>query len=176
MGTPDPHADPLLELERLRREVDAETARLARVHRERLQCRRGCSGCCVDDLRVFEIEAESIRRHHAELLAREAPHPPGACAFLDAEGACRIYANRPYVCRTQGLPLRWIQEDEGDGGTRELRDICPLDESGPALEGLPAEECWPLGPTEARLAEIQSRAGGGQGRVRLRDLFEKGAR
>jgi len=149
------------------------------LHAERLRCARGCHGCCVDDLTVFQIEADRIRAHHAELLATGAPHPEGACAFLDAEGACRIYAHRPYVCRTQGLPLRWIDEVEGE--LAELRDICPLNEPGEPIEELPEDACWELGPIEERLAATEleeGRAAGDSGapeatrpRVRLRDLF-----
>lgn len=119
---------------------------------------------------MFEIEAERIRARAPEVL-REAPHPPGACAFLDTAGACRIYAHRPYVCRTQGLPLRWI-DFQAPGGPVEQRDICPLNEAGPPVESLPAESCWELGPVEARLAGLQAEHGGGAVlRVRLRDLF-----
>src|ERR1017187_2639898 len=82
--------------------LDRETLRLHVLHAERLQCRRGGSSCCVDELTVFDVEAESIRRHHADLLRTGTPHVQGACAFLDGEGACRIYPQRPYVCRSQG--------------------------------------------------------------------------
>src|SRR5512134_1307867 len=96
---------------RLHDEIDVLAERLHTHHAARLQCRRGCASCCVDDITVFEVEAERIRAHHAELLASGQSHLPGACAFLDDEGGCRIYADRPYVCRTQGLPLRWIEGD-----------------------------------------------------------------
>ena len=119
----------LTSLQILYGEVDYRASQIAEGHGARLQCRRGCSQCCVDDLAVFEIEAENIRLAHAALLAQQEPHPQGACAFLDTDGACRIYADRPYVCRTQGLPLRWI--DEGHNGELvELRDICPLNDEG----------------------------------------------
>src|SRR5262245_46152814 len=95
------------ELRALHDEVDARAAALAQRHAGRLRCGRGCSACCVDELTVFEVEAERIRRAHTDLLVSGEPHAAGACAFLDAHGACRIYADRPYVCRTQGLPLRW---------------------------------------------------------------------
>jgi hypothetical protein len=149
----------------LHAEVDRETRRLHVLHAERLQCRRGCSSCCVDELTVFDVEAELIRRHHADLLSAGTPHVHGACAFLDDDGACRIYAHRPYVCRTQGLPLRWI--DERDGQPVELRDICPLNEAGEPVEHLAVEACWTLGPFEERLARLRLAAG----RTRLRDLF-----
>jgi uncharacterized protein len=157
----------------LHTEVDRQTDHLRVLHAKRLQCRKGCCGCCVDGLTVFEVEAESIRHHHAALLAEGAPHPKGACAFLDDAGACRIYEHRPYVCRTQGLPLRWIEE-RSDGNPVELRDICPLNEHGPPVESLPAEECWSIGPYEGRLANLQAAADNGElRRVSLRSLFRR---
>ena len=128
----------------------------------------------MDGLTVFEVEAERIRRAQADLLATERPHPAGACAFLDHAGACRIYADRPYVCRTQGLPLRWL-EGAGEEGSFELRDICPLNdvESHP-VEDLPPESCWTIGPVEDRLARLQEEWGDGElRRVPLRSLFRR---
>ena len=151
--------------------VDRQVKALATLHGGRLQCRQGCSGCCQDDLTVFEVEAANIRRHHAALLAQARPHARGACAFLDEQEACRIYPHRPYVCRTQGLPLRWIDE-RPDGSPVEMRDICPLNEVGPPIEVLEPEHCWTIGPFEEALAELQSQADGGQlRRVAMRGLF-----
>ena len=156
---------------RLHDEIDAAARPVARAHQARMQCKKGCDGCCVDNLSVFVVEAERIRSRHAELLASGEPAPQGRCAFLDEAGACRIYPDRPYVCRTQGLPLRWW--DEGPDGVGEFRDICALNEpGGPALVDLKPAECWTLGPFEGRLAQLESeRSGGGLARVRLRDLF-----
>lgn len=158
----------------LHAEVDALAADLARAHRTRLHCARGCSGCCSDDLTVLPIEAARITVEHSELLAQGEPHPQGACAFLDAAGACRIYEHRPYVCRTQGLPLRWLEEDEHDEIV-ELRDICPLNAEGPALDEVPEDACWLIGPFEERLLDAQAEhdpdAGDGSQRVALRSLF-----
>lgn len=146
-------------------EIDRRAGALALRHRDRLVCRRGCSACCVDDITVFEVEADRIRAHAAVLLATGTPHPPGGCAFLGDEGECRIYAVRPYVCRTQGLPLRWID----DGAEAEYRDICPLNDKGAPIEDLAPEECWTLGEIEERLASMQ---GDGR-RVGLRALFAR---
>ncbi len=162
----------------LHSDVDREARRLHVLHAPRLQCRLGCSSCCVDGLSVFDAEADHIRLHHAELLARADARAEGACAFLDERDACRIYPHRPYVCRTQGLPLRWIEgadegEYDGDGDAVELRDICPLNEAGEPIENLPAEDCWTIGPTELSLGELQVAGGGGVRRTLLRDLFEK---
>lgn len=161
----------LEELKAFHDEVDRVAGRLFRIHEARTRCSRGCSGCCIDDLAVFEIEAERIRREAADLLATGRPHPTGRCAFLSDDGACRIYSVRPYVCRTQGLPLRWIGET-GDGSLSEMRDICELNEPGPPIDELSRRDCWTLGPFEDRLASLQAKLDGGRGRrVKLRDLF-----
>jgi hypothetical protein len=169
-------------LRRLHAEVDRAAGAVADRHRGRLQCGRGCAACCVDELTVYEVEAERIRRAHGALLEAGAPHAPGACAFLGAENECRIYPDRPYVCRTQGLPLRWLSElgedgERGEGGEIvEARDICPLNLAGPPLEGLPEDACWLLGPVEDRLAALQHALDGGAGRrVALRRLFRRPA-
>ena len=161
-------------LRRLHGEIDAEAAAVAQNHADRLRCGRGCADCCVDDLEVFEVEASNIRLAHAELLANEKPHPPGACAFLDANRCCRIYRERPYVCRTQGLPLRWFEDPGERGQAIERRDICPLNLEGVPLENLSDDSCWTLGPVEARLAALQDRFDPDRRtRVRLRDLFRR---
>ena len=153
-------------------EVDALSNHLAQIHSARLHCGRGCSSCCVDGLTVYEIEAENIRRHHTEFLETATPHEKGACAFLDEEGSCRIYEQRPYVCRTQGLPLRWFEETEEDE-IAELRDICPLNEEGEPIENLKEEECWTIGTFEQRLADLQHEFDDEMKRVALRDLFKE---
>lgn len=116
------------------------------------------------------MEAERIRERYPEVL-RSSPGPEGRCAFLDEADRCRVYEARPYVCRSQGLPLRWID------GDAEHRDICPLNEPGPDLVSLPEEACFELGPFEGQLATLQAttqgvRPGGQLERVALRALFE----
>jgi hypothetical protein len=177
MGIPSIPLSPLTtdkalqEIARLHADVDAEAAHLFERHRGRLKCRNGCSGCCADDLTVFAVEAELIRAQHPALLFAGRPHPAGQCAFLDDQESCRIYAARPYVCRTQGLPLRWI-ETQPDGTSVELRDICPLNDGDEPIEALPDEACWAIGPFERRLAQLQAGADGGKlRRVALRSLF-----
>ena len=152
-------------------EVDARAQALAEQHQARLQCRRGCADCCADGLTVFEVEALFI----AEARWEGPPGPKGRCAFLDEEGACRIYERRPYVCRTQGLPLRWLEEE--DGALAEYRDICPLNEPGPSLHVLQEEAFFTIGPFEGRLASLQAQLqkaspGAKLTRVSLRSLFE----
>ncbi len=151
--------------------LDALVVPLCETHAARLKCGRGCASCCVDDLTVYAVEARNIQETHAELLHNAAPHSSGACAFLDAAGACRIYESRPYVCRTQGLPLRWLEEMDDDESLVELRDICPLNDVGEPIEELPAETCWTIGPFEGKLAQLQYADDKSMPRIALRKLF-----
>lgn len=159
----------MTELETFYTDLDQKCNELSLQNAGRLQCKKGCSSCCVDDITVFEIEAENIKTKYSQFLKTEYPHQAGACAFLDNTGACRIYDARPYVCRTQGLPLRWIEENT------EYRDICPLNE----LENEPVTEieenkCFHSEPYEIRLALMQIKHDhGAMKRIALRSLFEK---
>ena len=172
MSAPLEIADEIVDwVERLHGVVDELVAPIVTAHGARITCRAGCHDCCTDGLSVFAIEAAVIARHHGDLLTEGAANEDGGCAFLDARGQCRIYEHRPYVCRTQGLPLRWLGRDE-DGEPAEVRDVCPLNAAGPPLEELDAGQCWTLGPIEERLALRQSSIDGGEGRrVALRSLF-----
>jgi len=160
-------------LRKLHESIDVRAVEIALHHSQRLHCEPGCQSCCLDDLTVFPVEAQRIRVSHEALLRDGAPHPPGACAFLGNAGECRIYADRPYVCRTQGLPLRWFVEDDS-GEICEKRDICPLNAEGTALDELPEEACWLIGPVELELAKLQVKTRGPrEDRIALRALFER---
>jgi hypothetical protein len=160
-------------LQKLHERIDARAGELSLHHARRLRCERGCNACCMDDLTVFFVEAERIRISHQVLLREESPHPPGACAFLGDAGECRVYADRPYVCRTQGLPLRWFEEKDS-GEICEKRDICPLNTDGTALNELPEEACWLIGPVELELGNLQAEVcDPHEDRIALRALFDR---
>ena len=79
MSSAESAEEALAALRDLHDEVDAEANALVAVHTGRLQCRRGCSACCLDELTVTRIEAERIRRGHPDLLRNGMPHAVGAC-------------------------------------------------------------------------------------------------
>lgn len=154
----------------LHRKVSEDADRLAKIHGDRIKCKLGCSSCCIDGLSVFNVEANSIRDWVGGNLHMERPSERGTCAFLSTSGACRIYPVRPYVCRTQGLPLRWIDFESAS----ERRDICHLNEPGPDLVQLSPESCWEIGPVEMKLRKLETdgpRVRAQRSRVSLRDLF-----
>ena len=147
---------PLNQLRVLHSTIDGRVKVLEEEHQDFMRCKRGCSDCCQDDLTVFSIEAQRIEDFLSESAHRQdfTIHPAGSCAFLHpTHKTCQVYEVRPYVCRTQGLPLRFIEET--DDGLAEFRDICPLnDDPENPIEELPAESCWEIGPTEGELWQL----------------------
>ena len=158
------------EVKDLHHQIDDAVTVLSEIHGERLKCKLGCASCCIDGISVFNVEADNIRDWVGEKLQGHKPSEEGKCAFLTDSGACRVYPVRPYVCRTQGLPLRWIDFESGT----EKRDICPINEPGENLLSLSEKSCWEIGPTEMQLRSLEEETGLNskkQKRVRLRDLF-----
>lgn len=89
--------------------IDAFFTRVEARHGEDMQCATGCSDCCHTKLSVTRVEAEAIRTEvgswdpgRVAALREVGPH----CAALDAAGRCKIYAARPFVCRSHGAPIR----------------------------------------------------------------------
>lgn len=89
-----------------------------------LACRRGCSACCSREIHVFDVEAAAIRAALRDVGPPETSAGTTGCPMLDAAGGCRIYAERPLICRSHGLPVKFRQENT----LSESRDICPLNE------------------------------------------------
>lgn len=82
-------------------------------------CRKGCSACCYTQVSVTEDEAELLakrvlegveidfNRLNIQMQAQDdsiaffkIDHHLRKCIFLDEEGGCKVYADRPSVCRT----------------------------------------------------------------------------
>ena len=49
------------------RAVEALAQKKAVIHKDRMQCKRGCHACCIDGLTVFEVEAERILAEFANV-------------------------------------------------------------------------------------------------------------
>ncbi len=169
---------PLHQLRVLHSMIDDRVKVLEAQHQDFMVCRRGCSDCCQDDLTVFSVEAQRIETFLSDPTKHKnlTLHPRGSCAFLHpTQKACQIYEARPYVCRTQGLPLRFIEET--DEGLAEFRDICPLnDDPEYPIEALASESCWEIGPVEGelwQLAKATTESDPVEARVALRVLAEK---
>lgn len=104
------------------RQVDDRIARLEAMHRGHLACRAGCCDCCVN-LTVFSVELYAIASQLAESGTKKMQFDPRvSCGWLE-DGLCRIYAVRPIICRTHGLPVTVPQQD---GSEQKEVSFCPL--------------------------------------------------
>jgi hypothetical protein len=110
--------DRLAELEA---KVDAFFDRVHARHRSAMQCASGCSACCQPGLSITAIEAAGVRAALAALppdrrqaLRARARRGEGqACAALEDDGRCAVYAARPLVCRSHGVPVRVARPSAG---------------------------------------------------------------
>jgi Fe-S-cluster containining protein len=76
-----------------------------------IECRKGCSDCCVLG-GVFAVEAEGMRRAVSRLkpgikkmLSDRIARRRGDRCILLYQDSCLIYKARPVICRTHGYPL-----------------------------------------------------------------------
>lgn len=166
-GEPLTPADVWARLDALRAKADEFFGRVAAARPEAITCRRGCAGCCRVDLTVFAVEADALRaavaalpeaaRRGASLRARAGQH----CALLDPEdGRCLVYAERPLICRTHGLAVRF------EGRT----SWCPLnyrDETPALADTLVLER---LNAPLSLLDHLARPGGGAAGRVRIAEI------
>lgn len=92
-------------LAELTAKIDGFFARVEARHGDDMQCQTGCSDCCHARLSVTAVEAAAIRAYLAAHTITVGT-APDRCAALDAAGRCQIYAARPVVCRSHGVPIR----------------------------------------------------------------------
>ena len=125
-----------------------------------LVCRAGCSGCCHHHLSVFKVEADAIAeavtalpeemRQRVTQQARQITDDEAAACPLLVDDRCAIYAARPEICRTQGLPLLLEAED----GAPEV-DFCPLNfTAADAFDDLSKDKLVPLETINLQLAVL----------------------
>jgi uncharacterized protein len=94
--------------------VDAFFVAVHARQRAQMACRPGCDACCQVQLSVTTVEAAAVARAvaalpapaRARLRARASAPDAGRCAALEEDGRCAVYAARPLVCRSHGLPVR----------------------------------------------------------------------
>ena len=132
VGTVD---DPLKSYLALVEKVDAFFDRVAGRYAEKIKCGPGCADCCKRSLSLFPFEIERMLEAAAGLpttdledviqRARQAD-PEAACPLLK-EGHCLIYAARPVICRTHGLPMLVPGEDSLSMCVYNLKGLEHLD-------------------------------------------------
>ena len=105
----------------LRTILDKKIDALFQTHQKNVACNKGCDLCCMD-YKIFPIEFFAIKKELDKALIEQnnSSKNPDACIFLKKH-ECTIYLYRPFICRTHGLPLVFVnEEDEWQLSTCEL--------------------------------------------------------
>ncbi len=107
----------LARLRELYARLDAFFARVHEKHEAAMECRPGCTDCCRR-FSVTRVEAELVQEAVAALdgetrarLAARARESDNVCPALLEDGRCAVYAARPAICRTHGLPIRFADPE-----------------------------------------------------------------
>ncbi len=176
----------LAALEVLRGRADGFFERVLGEHADDMRCAPGCASCCRPGLSVFTAEAVALRaalrqlqQHAPELRDRVRAQGqedlPSHCPLL-VDDRCAVYAARPLICRTHGLPT--IDSDATDAssdapsrlGTRRLRGLpivhCELNFSA---------EPSPGGAAPLRSENVMDLAALNRPLAVIAELFEAGA-
>ncbi|RKD88226.1 YkgJ family cysteine cluster protein [Mangrovibacterium diazotrophicum] len=98
--------------------VDKLTESLSSLHSKHMQCRKGCDLCCMN-YRIFPVEYFAVQQALSEKPVKTMESKDGSCVFLK-DHACQIYEHRPFICRTHGLPLLYMNEDQWELSACEL--------------------------------------------------------
>ncbi len=114
--------------------TEEETAKL-------ISCRKGCSACCHTQVSVNSDEAQLLVTRlledgvkiDMERLEKQAKvmndnvdwlklaYQDRGCIFLDDKGACRVYSDRPSVCRTNNVVSNPSLCDTSSGAYQKIR-------------------------------------------------------
>lgn len=79
--------------------------------KEKLKCRPGCKECCTK-FSILPLEAAIILEYLEKSGITCSGNDRAKCSFL-VNGLCTVYGVRPLICRTQGLPIAYIDADIG---------------------------------------------------------------
>lgn len=104
----------------IRNEITSQCDDLHVEHFSNTQCRKGCSECCMN-FSILPVEFFSIMSSLHNDPPKLNTSNPDKCLFL-VDDVCQIYAHRPSICRSHGLPI--LNMDEA-GENMEL-SFCPL--------------------------------------------------
>ena len=103
-------------------------------------CKSGCTGCCHTQVSVTDDEADLLAHNISNgveidynRLATQAaagndsslffkiPYNERKCVFLNESGACKVYKDRPSVCRTNAVVGEASQCDTSSGTQGSIR-------------------------------------------------------
>ena len=96
----------------LRTKIDTHSNKLEIEHKKQIQCKKGCDMCCMD-YSILPIEFYSILndlKGKKSVPETSEKAKKEECIFLKNH-VCTIYDQRPVICRTHGLPLLFMNDN-----------------------------------------------------------------
>lgn len=127
-------------------DADTVVAELSSRLQRFIRCGPGCSSCCKS-FSVFSLEAALIAEKTG---GTDRPATAEGCCPLLADRHCKIYPQRPLICRTQGMPIAYIDE------INEQIDVsaCPLNFSDE--HHFTYDDLYFIDPFNSRLAALNT--------------------
>lgn len=98
--------------------ITESTENLESIHKANITCHKGCDSCCIN-LTVFPVEFFAIKERMSQDNFKSSQihfDNKASCGFLK-NSICQIYEYRPLICRTHGLPIVFLNEN--DDGSEE---------------------------------------------------------
>ena len=171
-----PDKAPYFQYYNLISQVDSICESLEKVHNQHLNCKKGCDLCCMA-ISVFPVEFYAIKAELDLKLIAELPVQKSKeqCRFL-VDHNCSIYAFRPLICRTHGLPLVYMNLEE----TEYEMALCELNFIDYDMADFNEENTYPMDRINSQLyminKEFVSGFKGGrysdQDRIQLAELID----
>lgn len=105
---------------KLRDQIDLRIAELEKEHNAHLNCKAGCSMCCRE-YAILPIEFDYIKEQISgeTSIVYNDSYGKDECPFL-VNNRCSIYSNRPFICRSHGLPILYMGEEAWELSACEL--------------------------------------------------------
>ena len=102
----------------LRGDIDQLSEKLSGLHKNHMQCKKGCDLCCMN-YSLLPIEYFAIKDQLKDQPIKSRGCEDDECVFL-INHECHIYENRPIICRTHGLPLLFMNDEQWELSACEL--------------------------------------------------------
>ena len=92
--------------------MDKKVDKLFESHKSHVACKKGCDLCCMD-YKILPIEFYAIKKELEDggIKVEDETTKDEECMFLK-EHVCSIYKHRPFICRTHGLPLVFMNDND----------------------------------------------------------------
>ena len=104
--------------QQLRNDIDQLNEKLSGLHKNHMQCKKGCDLCCMN-YGLLPIEYFAIKEQLKDKKVNSRDCAEGECRFL-VNHECQIYENRPIICQTHGLPLLFMNDEQWELSACEL--------------------------------------------------------